>query len=195
MTPIEMEGLLTWLNYRILNKDIHPLLIISTFVYEFLSIHPYQDGNGRLARLLTTLLLLKLDYIFIQFVSFENVIESRKEDYYKALMDGQKNRGQENERIDTWTRFFLESLITLTQRLDAKYQTYSKLELSLNTRQQAVLQVLKDLHTSQINEINFRLNHVYSRNTVKKDLAFLVTEGFLFRTGAGRGARYHIKDS
>lgn len=195
LTPIEMHDLLKWLHDRILKQDIHPLLIISTFVYEFLSIHPYQDGNGRLARLLTTLLLLKLDYKFILFVSFENVIETRKEEYYKALMEGQKNRGKENESIASWTRFFLESLITLTQRLDAKYQSYTRLELSLHTRQQAVLQVLKDLRTAQIHEINNRLNHVYSRNTLKKDLAFLVTEGFLLRTGAGRGARYHIKDS
>ncbi len=193
LTPIEMQDLLKWLNERVLKKDMHPLLMISTFVYEFLSIHPYQDGNGRLARLLTTLLLMKLDYRFIQFVSFENLIETRKEDYYRALMEGQKNRGNENECIVTWTRFFLECLIALTQRLDAKYQTYRTLKYVINTRQQAVLQVLKELQTAQVIDITNRLHHVYSRNTLKKDLAFLVREGFLFRTGAGRGARYHFK--
>jgi Fic family protein len=71
---------------------MHAVIIIAVFTYEFLSIHPYQDGNGRLSRLLTTLLMPQQDYKFIQFVSFENIIKLKKEEYYRALMDGQKNR-------------------------------------------------------------------------------------------------------
>jgi Fic family protein len=76
-------------NYAEIEKqDMHPLVYIAGFVYEFLSIHPYKDGNGRLSRLLTTLLMMKQGYEFIQYISFENVIESCKDEYYRVLMDG-----------------------------------------------------------------------------------------------------------
>jgi Fic family protein len=192
LTASEMEALILWINERFTEKDLHPLLIVSTFVYEFLSIHPYQDGNGRLSRLLTTLLLLQLDYQFIQYVSFEHVIENEKAAYYRALMDGQKNRYKEEERIDRWILFFLESLVTLTRRLEAKYDTYSKLKIALNERQQQIVAYVKDHETAQINEIENTLEN-YSRNTIKKDMAYLVNEGILLKTGAGRGVRYYIK--
>ena len=192
LTSSEMEALFLWTNERFEKQDLHPLLIVSTFVYEFLSIHPYQDGNGRLSRLLTTLLLLKLDYRFIQYISFEHVIENKKEKYYRALMDGQKDRYKEEERIDKWLFFFLESLIELTKRLEAKYETYSKLKIALNERQQQIVAYVKDHETSQIKEIEQTLEG-YSRNTIKKDMAYLVNEGILLKTGAGRGVRYYVK--
>lgn len=192
LTASEMEALILWTNDRLTERDLHPLLIVSTFVYEFLSIHPYQDGNGRLSRLLTTLLLMKLDYQFIEYVSFEHVIESRKEAYYRALMNGQKNRYKEEERIDQWVMFFMESLIELTKRLETKYETFSKLKVILNERQQQIVAYVKEKETVQINEVESSLEN-YSRNTIKKDLAYLVNEGILLKTGAGRGVRYHVK--
>jgi len=192
LTASEMEGLLIWINERLKEKDLHPLIIVATFVYEFLSIHPYQDGNGRLSRLLTTFLLLKLDYQFIQYVSFEHVIENKKETYYRALMDGQKNRYNDEERIDKWMVFFLDSLIQLTQRLETKYEIYSKLKLVLNDRQQQIIAFVKEQKTAQIKQIEANLQN-YSRNTIKKDLAYLVDESLLIKTGAGRGVKYHIK--
>jgi Fic family protein len=192
LTASEMEVLILWTNERLEKQDLHPLLIVSTFVYEFLSIHPYQDGNGRLSRLLTTLLLLKLNYPFVQYVSFEHVIESKKESYYRALMEGQKNRYKEEERIDKWVLFFLESLVELTKRLEVKYDIYSKLKIGLNERQQQIVAYVKGQKTAQINEVESHLEN-YSRNTIKKDLAYLVNEGILLKTGKGRGVRYHVK--
>jgi len=174
-------------------KDMHPLLIVAAFVYEFLSIHPYQDGNGRLSRLLTTLLLMKLDYPFIQYVSFEHVIETRKDEYYKALMEGQRKRNTPEERIGLWVGFFLESLIILTQRLEAKYEVYNKLKIILNERQQEVIEYVEKQQATQIGEIEKALKG-YSRNTLKKDLAYLVNEGLILKTGSGRGVRYHKKE-
>lgn len=193
LTASEMEALILWTNNRFKEQDLHPLLIVSTFVYEFLTIHPYQDGNGRLSRLLTTLLLMKLDYRFIQYVSFEHVIESKKEAYYRALMDGQKNRYSKKERIDKWILYFLESLIELTKRLEKKYDTYSKLKVFLNERQQQIVAYVKEKATAQIKEIESALDS-YSRNTIKKDLTYLVNEGILIKTGGGRGVRYHISE-
>ena len=191
LTPGEMQGLITWTNERLAKKDLHPLMITAAFVYEVLSIHPYQDGNGRLARLLTTLLLMKQNFRFIQYISFENVIETKKEGYYRALMEGQKDRHKKNERINNWILFFLECMIILTQRLEDKYETFSKLKTSLNERQHAVIGYLKERKNAQIGEIESQLKK-YSRNTLKKDLAYLVKEGLLLKTGEGRGVRYHI---
>lgn len=193
LTPAEMQGLIAWTNERLANRDMHPLMITAGFVYEFLSIHPYQDGNGRLSRLLTSLLLMKQNYRFIQYVSFENVIETRKEGYYRALMEGQKNRYRNNERIDSWIVFFLDCMIELTRRLGIKYETYSKLKTVLNERQQSVLEYIIEHNTVQVGELETQLK-VYSRNTLKKDLVFLVKEGLILRTGEGRGVRYHAKE-
>lgn len=192
LTPVEMPQLIGWLNERIKKEDMHPLVFIAGFVYEFLSIHPYKDGNGRLSRLLTTLLMMKQGYEFIQYVSFENVIESSKDEYYRVLMDGQQNRYKDNERINAWVLYFMQSLITLTERLDAKYETYSKLKTALNKRQQQVLDFIRDNEPAQVGDIEKALGE-YSRNTLKKDLAYLVREKLLLKTGDRKGSRYHIQ--
>ena len=191
LTPVQMQEVIDWTNQRFTTKDIHPLITIALFIYEFLSVHPYQDGNGRLSRLLTTLLMMQQDYKFIQYVSFENVIETRKEEYYRALMEGQKNRDTEAEKTDKWIVFFLDCMIILIKRLEAKYSTYSQLEKALNPRQKTVLELIKEKKTAQINEIETALTD-YSRNTLKKDVAYLLNEGFLIKTGEGRAVRYHI---
>ena len=193
LTPKEMEDLLDWTNKRISKSDMHPLMIIAAFVYEFLSIHPYQDGNGRLSRLLTTLLMTQGGYGFIQYVSFENLIEERKKEYYKVLMDGQKNRYQETEIIDKWVLFFLDCLVTLAGRLEGKYDVYSKLTKDLNQRQKEVYAFIKLQRRVQMSEIESAFTK-YSRNTLKKDLAYLVNEGMLLKTGERKGTRYHYQD-
>ena len=116
----EMQELLSWTNKRLENLEYHPLLVVGLFIYEFLSIHPFHDGNGRLSRLLTTLVLIKLDYDFIQYISFEHIIENRKERYYAALMECQRKRNTEEERVDTWMLFFLHALKMVTVKLSLK---------------------------------------------------------------------------
>jgi Fic family protein len=192
LTGTEMEQLLAWASQQLRKNEMHPVMLTAVFVYEFLSIHPYQDGNGRLSRLLTTLLLMQQDYRFIQYVSFEHVIEAKKEEYYRALMEGQKNRNKEEERIDKWIMFFLECLISLIQRLEAKYEVYSKLKTVLNERQQQIMEYMKTMKTAQIGQIESVMGQ--SRNTLKKDLMLLVKEGMLLKTGEGRGVRYHYSE-
>ena len=193
LTPKEMQDLIAWARERMDTKDMHPLMLTATFVYEFLSIHPYQDGNGRLSRLLTSMLLMQQDYQFIQYVSFENIIETKKEAYYRALMEGQKNRYKENERIDAWIIFFLDCLVVLTQRLEAKYETYNKLKLVLNDRQQQIMEFIKEHKSIKVSDVEQALPE-QSRNTLKKDLAFLVKEGLIIKTGERRGTQYHLKE-
>jgi len=188
--PMEMEQLLGWLNQRLENQDMHPLVITAGFVYEFLSIHPYKDGNGRMSRLLTTLLMMKQGYHFIQYVSFENIIEAQKDEYYRVLMKGQKNRHLDTERINSWVLFFMQCLIIMTEKLESKYDTYSKLKTALNKRQEKVLEFIRKNEPAQIGDIEKALK-VYSRNTLKKDLVYLVRESLLLKTGNRRGTIYH----
>lgn len=193
LTQGEIQTLLVWTNESIKAEEIHPLIIVGTFVYEFLSIHPYQDGNGRLSRLLTTLLLLQQGYGFVRYISFEHVIESRKDEYYKALMQGQQDRYTDNEKIDEWMTFFLECLVDLTEKLKQKYATYSKINLELNDRQKWILAFIKQEKTTRIGAIEKGLSGE-SRNTIKKDLSYLLHEGLILRTGSGRGVQYHHID-
>ncbi len=173
LTANEIHNLIVWTNKQLEEKKLHPVLITSVFVYEFLSIHPYQDGNGRLSRLLTTFLLLKQDYNFIEYVSFEHVIENRKDMYYRVFMETQKHRGLDDEILDRWVIFFLDCLIDLTEKLKTKYETYNSLKASTNDRQKQVLDYIDKNKTIQI-----------------KDLE----EGLVLTTGSGCGVRYHAKE-
>ena len=139
-----MDELVEWTNSQLANKDFHSLFCIGTFVYEFLSIHPFQDGNGRLSRLLTSLLLLREGYGFVQYVSFENIIELTKKDYYRSLTAGQQNRHTEEEIINEWMLFFLNSLETLYEELEDKYSRYLNIGGYLSQRQQQLLAFVRD---------------------------------------------------
>jgi Fic family protein len=193
LTPKEMESLLLWLDKRLETSDMHPVMITATFIYEFLSIHPYQDGNGRLSRLLTTLILMKQGYEFTQYISFEHIIEERKEEYYSSLMDGQKNRYNDNEKIDKWILFFLDCMVTLIKRLEKKYETYNKLEKELNERQKEVLKFIEKTKIVSISDVEKAFKN-QSRNTLKKDLVYLVNEGLILKTGHLKGTKYHYSE-
>lgn len=189
----EMNNLINWTNEQFEKGDIHPLIIIATFVYEFLSIHPFQDGNGRLSRLLTTLLLLQQDYSFIQYVSFENLIENTKKEYYQALMEGQKNRNKENEDISAWILYFLEKLNALTQRLAAKYDVFKSKGGYLNERQKKIKEYLNDNQPLKISDIAKRFKNI-NINTIKKDLQYMKKEQVIQSIGKGKGTVYLIRE-
>ncbi len=188
----EMNNLIIWTNEQFEKGEIHPLIIIANFIYEFLSIHPFQDGNGRLSRLLTTLLLLQRDYMFIQYVSFENLIEKTKKEYYQALMEGQKNRSKENENISKWTLYFLDKLSMLTQRLDAKYNVYKSKGGYLNERQKYIKEYLIKNQPLKISDIAKRFENI-NINTIKKDLQYMKKEQIIQTLGKGKGTVYLVK--
>jgi Fic family protein len=192
LTAKEMEELLQWTNQAFSDGEIHPLIIIGTFIYEFLSIHPYQDGNGRLSRLLTNLLLLKSDYKFVLYVSLEHIIESKKKEYYQALMDGQKDSYKERERIHLWLLFFLDSLRELTLKLEQKVKEYRKLGGYLNERQQEILKYIRENQPVKMINISKGLPQ-YTQASIKKDLQYLAAEFEIEKIGDNRGTIYIIK--
>lgn len=189
----EMNDLIKWTNEELTKEEIHPLIIISLFVYEFLSIHPFQDGNGRLSRLLTTMLLMKNDYLFIQYVSFENLIEQSKKEYYQALMEGQKNRYKEKEVISKWTLYFLNKISTLTQKLDNKYDVYKTKGGYLNERQKEIQKFIDKNQPVKISDIFKSIENI-TIHTLKKDLQYMKTEKIITTLGRGKGTVYIIED-
>lgn len=193
--PILVEGemyeLIEWTNQQWNERTIHPLITLAVFVYEFLSIHPFQDGNGRLSRLLTTLFLLQQGYEFIQYISFENYIENNKKAYYEALISGQRKRNTPDEIIDKWLIFFLESLKTLTEKLDQKYNVYKQKGGYLNDRQKAIKEFIVEQKTVKAADLSIAFPDI-SLNTIKKDLQYLRAEHIISTIGQGKGTVYVI---
>jgi Fic family protein len=116
LTPIEMKALIQRTQDAFHENDIHPLLIIANFIFEFLAIHPFQDGNGRVSRILTNLLLLKNGYLFMPFVSHERLIEHKKIEYYIALGKTQQTWKTNHEDVSGRLMFFLQILKTQVQK-------------------------------------------------------------------------------
>jgi Fic family protein len=103
-TPRLMTEVVDWARGELESRRLHPLLVIAIFVVVFLEIHPFQDGNGRVSRILTTLLLLRAGYAYVPYGSLESVIEHSKEGYYRAAPDaGHQNR---HANWQPWVLFF-----------------------------------------------------------------------------------------
>ena len=189
----EMQELTQWANQQLEQSNIHQLIVIGSFIYDFLSIHPFQDGNGRLSRLLTTLCLLQNNYTFVQYISFENHIEQNKKTYYEALMNGQKNRGTDGEQIDLWLIFFLESLKTLTQKLEQKYDVFKSKGGYLNGRQKLIKDFIADNEPVKVSDLANHFPEI-GLSTLKKDLQYLRNEQTLTMIGKGKGSVYVLSE-
>lgn len=183
-TQDAMEALVKWYSS---DTTTHALIRTAIFVYEFLSIHPFQDGNGRLSRLLATLLLLKGGYVWIEYVSFEHEIEHRKKEYYKCLMDVQRNRPGED--VTEWVNFFLDCLKNIQQQLLQKLKEKEQRE-SIGVREQAIYTLVENNPGINSGTIAEKLR--IPASTVKRILADLVASRNLIVHGAGRGTSYSI---
>jgi len=186
-TPAMMEELVRWTSENLKKKDLHPVIVIAIFVVHFLAIHPFQDGNGRLSRILTTLLLLKSNYEYIPYSSLEKVVEENKADYYLALRKTQSDI--ENSMV-IWIEFFLEMFKKQKDNLFAKLEKEHTL-MKLPEISAAILREVKERGTITISQIEILTKA--NRNTIKVRLRELVKDGFLEMMGKGKGVRYKIK--
>ena len=185
----EMEAIIDWTNEQLGKKELHPLLIIANFVFEFLAIHPFLDGNGRLSRALTNLLLLRSDYAYVPYVSLDDLIEDHKDNYYLALRATQKNHKTDHEDISSWVNFLLEALLTQAETAK-KLMNAEQPEKLLSERQEQIFTVLKAGETLGVAEIDKRLDGTVPLVTIKQALARLVVLRLVERVGQGRGVRY-----
>ncbi|MDR1227381.1 MAG: Fic family protein [Prevotellaceae bacterium] len=188
----KMFALIEWTNRQWNENTIHPLIVPAIFVYEFLSIHPFQDGNGRLSRLLTTLFLLQQGYEFMQYISFENHIEKNKKAYYDALMAAQRKRTTGKDTIEKWLVFFLESLKTLTEKLGKKYDVFKQKGGYLNERQKILKAFIIEQRAVKFADLSAAFPDI-SPNTLKKDVQYLKAEQVITAVGQGKGTVYVVK--
>ena len=183
-TQEAMRSLITWWQTE---KEVHPIVRCALFCYDFVSIHPFQDGNGRMSRLIAILLLLKNKYSWIQYVSFEHEIENRKAEYYKELMMAQKERPGED--VFSWTLFFLDCLNNICGQLMTKLSA-SGTVAKLDPKKKKVYLFIENHSGCQSGEIADKLN--IGLPTVKKILNRLVTNKLIIKHGAGAGTNYSI---
>jgi Fic family protein len=169
---------------------IHPLLGIAIFVAVFLAIHPFQDGNGRLSRILTTLMLLRAGYAYVPYSSLESVIEQSKEAYYLALRQTQATMRSQSTDWQPWVRYFLRALKQQKNRLDSKIEHERVVLGDLPDLSVQILELTGAHGRVAISEIA-RATGV-SRNTIKDHVKRLVGKGHLTRHGAGRGTWYSL---
>ncbi len=184
-TENAIRGLLDWYNAE---TEVHALIKIASFVYEFLSVHPFQDGNGRLSRLISTLLLLNKGYKWIQYVSFEHEIESRKNEYYQVLRSCQAQRP--NEDVTVWIHFFLNCLSNIQIQLLTKLQQ-SGLEAQLSHKEKSIYTIIQNRPNIQSGEIAIKL--AIPAPTVKRILSELLNKGLIEKQGSGRNVSYLVK--
>lgn len=182
------DALRQLLNWYISETEVHCLIKIAAFVYDFLSIHPFQDGNGRLSRLISTLLLLNNGYKWIQYVSFEHEIENRKKEYYQVLRTCQAQRP--NEDVTVWMQFFLSCLSSIQSQLMTKLNN-SGLETQLSPKEKSIFMIIQNRPNIQSGEISEKL--AIPSPTVKRILSALVNKGMVEKQGNGRNVSYTIK--
>lgn len=187
-TPQEMAALTAWLLRREAQRDLHPLLTAGIYIVVFLKIHPFQDGNGRLSRILTTLLLMRAGYAYVPYLSLEAIVEQNKEGYYRALRATQKTLQGGKADWTPWLEFFLMILWKQTEALTEKILTVEQTLKRLSTPERDLLDLVESRGRLTVAEAV--LSTGTSRNTLRKRLALLVGKGFLTLEGKGRGAAY-----
>lgn len=190
-TPRLMTELLAWVNDERGKAVLHPLLIVGIFVVVFLEIHPFQDGNGRLSRVLTTLLLLQAGYAYVPYSSLESVIEASKEAYYLALRQTQGTIRTDTPNWQPWLLFFLRSLAEQVRRLMVKVEREKIVLAALPALSLQILEFAREHGRITMAEA-IKLTGA-SRNTLKQHFRDLVGRGHVQRHGSGRGVWYGLQ--
>ena len=189
-TPRRMAELVDWTAGKEKDRSLHPLLVIAVFVVVFLEIHPFQDGNGRLSRILTTLMLLRAGYAYVPYSSLESVIEQSKEGYYLSLRRTQRTIRTEAPDWNPWLEFFLKALRHQKQRLERKMERERMMLAAMPELSVLILELAREHGRVTMAEA-VRVSGA-SRNTIKEHLRALVEQGHLVLHGAGRGAWYGL---
>jgi Fic family protein len=189
-TPGRMADLIAWQRTQEEDGTFHPLLIVAVFVVVLLEIHPFQDGNGRLSRALTTLMLLQAGYAYVPYSSLESVIEQNKESYYLALRRTQGTIRTDQQDWNPWVEFFLRSLQRQKQRLERKIERERVLLGDLPELSVAILELARE--RGRVTVMDAATATGASRNTVKDHLRALTEHGHLSLHGAGRGTWYSL---
>jgi len=187
LTPKETQELVEWTQEALAEKKYHPLLIVGNFLVEFLQIHPFQDGNGRLSRVLTNLLLLKEGYLYMPYISHEKLVEDNKPEYYLALRQSQKTFKTEKETIVPWLDFFFTIFLKQSQ-MAVELLSKENIEKIFSKKQLSVWWYLQEVDEAAPGEIAKKAK--VARPTVSQALDKLLRLKKVERIGLGRSTRY-----
>jgi Fic family protein len=187
-TPRLMQELVDWTRTAFDTRAQHPLVVIGVFIATFLAIHPFQDGNGRLSRVLTTLLLLTSGYAYVPYASLESVVEATKERYYLALRQTQGSLRTDEPDWSPWLEYFLWVLSEQKSRLERKIERERLLLGDLPELSLQIMELCKERGRVTVGEIEKATGA--NRNTIKDHVAALTKNKHLTRHGAGRGSWY-----
>jgi Fic family protein len=188
-TPFYMENLVQWYRTEIQTRDFHPLIVIGAFVVHFLAIHPFQDGNGRLSRVLTMLMLMQNGYQYVPYSSLESIIEKNKDHYYIALRKAQKSFASDHAEMKEWLNYFLRMLVKQKSILQQRIEQEAQLAVGkLSPVSTQIMQLVSQRRKATISEIVELLE--INRNTVKKHLKELSVKNLIWKNGTGKGTWY-----
>ena len=189
-TPLRMQELVHWTQEAFAGGELHPLVVIAVFIVCFLAIHPFQDGNGRLSRALTTYLLLKSGYHYVPYSSLEAVIEQEKKAYYLSLRQTQTTLKGLNPDWQPWLVFFLKTLKRQKDNLELKISREHILLSDQPLLAQTILDLLKQRGRVNMGELQL-LTH-QSRHTLRRHLSNLVQDQLIRQHGKGKGTWYTL---
>lgn len=189
LTPKEMQELVDATQEAFNRNEYHSLLIIANFLVEFLHIHPFQDGNGRISRMLTNLLLLKSGYSYIPYVSHEKLVEDNKADYYLALRKSQKTLKTKKENIVPFLEFFLD-IMEKQSTLAIELITGDNIEKLLSEKQLAVWNYIQKVKEAAPGEISKATK--IPRPTINQVMDKLLRLKKIERIGLGRSTKYRM---
>ncbi len=186
-TPRAMQELVQWAREHLEDRSMHPLVVIGIFIVQFLAIHPFQDGNGRLSRILTTLLLLRAGYAYVPYASMEAVVEANKDRYYVALRRTQGTLKSDVPVYDSWLRFFLQCLQKQKRNLEKKLEVSAQ-GASLPALSGQIYRLSKQQDRLTMTDVEREIKA--PKSTIKFHLSKLVSDGYLVRYGQGRAIWY-----
>ena len=196
-----MKELIDWTNDNLEKKFYHPLILISVFVVHFLAIHPFQDGNGRLSRVLTNLLLLKTGYSYAAYSSLEAVVEDNKSEYYLALRKTQQTMKSNEPDYSAWIDFFIKILEKQKLRLEYKI---NQIEISNaeNHKMKNEDEIIEDLPIAavkiyklfeEVDRVDLKYIHANvdeHEGKIKRALKLMQDKGLIKKHGVTNGAWY-----
>lgn len=189
-TPEALDKICAEYNYVIGNAEAEPLLAIPIFIHDFLCIHPFNDGNGRMSRLLTTLLLYRCGFYVGKYISLEAKIANHKDAYYDALRQSQHGWHEGNEDVVPFIKYILSTIIAAYRDFEDRFSIVEAKTSALEMVRKASLQKLGRFSKQDIRELCPAL----SVSSIEGALRKLVAEGYLKREGSGRSTCYiHLR--
>ena len=189
-TPTRMENLINWLNVELEQKRTHPLIIVAVFTMTFMEIHPYQDGNGRMARILTKLLTWQGGYLHTRYSSLDPIFEADRAEYFTNLEQTLVTLQRDVPDWEAWLQFFLGAVLQETQQLNANLSAERKNFSPLPQLAVRILDLARAQGRVSIGEVIKATGG--NRNTLKLHFKTLVEKGMLVKHGLGAGVWYHL---